>query len=46
MEMEKPLHVNIDGEPIEGIHFEFQCCPKALSVVLGDAASRQSNYVR
>ena len=46
MEMEKPLHVNLDGEPIKGTHFEFQCCPKALSVVLGDAASRQSNYVR
>ena len=46
MEMEKPLHVNLDGEPIKGTHFEFQCCPEALSVVLGDAASRQSNHVR
>ena len=46
IETGKPLHVNLDGEPIKGTHFEFQCCPEALSVVLGDAASRQSNYVR
>jgi len=41
IETVKPLHVNLDGEPIEGTHFEFRCCPKAVSVVLGDAASRQ-----
>ena len=35
IEMENPLHVNLDGEPIKGTHFEFRCCPEALSVVLG-----------
>jgi len=33
IETGKPLHVNLDGEPIKGTHFEFQCCPEALSVV-------------
>jgi lipid kinase YegS len=37
IETDKPLHVNLDGEPIKGTHFEFRCIPKALSVVLGDA---------
>jgi diacylglycerol kinase family enzyme len=41
IETEKPLHVNLDGEPIHGTHFEFRCCSEALSVVLGDAAARQ-----
>jgi lipid kinase YegS len=41
IETGKPLHVNLDGEPIKGTHFEFRCCPEALSVVLGDTASRQ-----
>ena len=41
IETKRPLHVNLDGEPINGSHFDFQCCPKALSVVLGNAASRQ-----
>ena len=39
IEMEKPLHVNLDGEPIKGTHFEFRCIPEALSVVLGAAAA-------
>jgi lipid kinase YegS len=40
LETGKPLHVNLDGEPIKGTHFEFQCCPEALSMVLGGAAAR------
>jgi lipid kinase YegS len=38
IETEKPLHVNLDGEPIIGDRFEFKCCPKALAVVLGDTS--------
>ena len=41
IETEKPLHVNLDGEPIKGTHFEFRCIPEALSVVRGGAAARQ-----
>ena len=41
IEMGKPLHVNLDGEPIKGTHFEFRCCPEALSVVRGVVAARQ-----
>jgi YegS/Rv2252/BmrU family lipid kinase len=41
IETGKPLHLNLDGEPIKGTHFEFQCCPEALSVVLGGAAAKQ-----
>jgi lipid kinase YegS len=41
IETGKPLHVNLDGEPIKGTHFEFQCRPEALSVVRGVAAARQ-----
>ena len=41
IETGKPLHVNLDGEPIKGTHFEFRCCPEALSVVLGGAAAKQ-----
>ncbi len=41
IETVNPLHVNLDGEPVKGTHFEFRCCPEALSVVLGSAASRQ-----
>ena len=41
IETGKPLHVNLDGEPIKGTHFEFRCCPKALSVVLGGTAAKQ-----
>jgi lipid kinase YegS len=37
IEMEKSLHVNLDGEPIKGTHFEFRCIPEALSVVRGGA---------
>jgi lipid kinase YegS len=40
IETGKPLHVNLDGEPISGTHFEFRCCPEALSVVRG-ATARQ-----
>lgn len=40
IETGKPLHVNLDGEPIKGTHFEFRCIPEALSVVLGGAAAR------
>ncbi len=36
IESEKPLHVNLDGEPYVGDRFEFRCCPKALSVILGN----------
>lgn len=36
---EKPLHVNLDGEPFVGDRFEFKACPKALSVVLGDTTA-------
>jgi diacylglycerol kinase family enzyme len=41
IETGKPLHVNLDGEPIKGTHFEFRCCPEALSMVRGGAAARQ-----
>jgi lipid kinase YegS len=41
IETEKPLHVNLDGEPIKGTHFEFRCIPEALSLVRGGAAARQ-----
>jgi lipid kinase YegS len=41
IETGKPLHLNLDGEPISGTHFEFRCCPEALSVVRGGAAARQ-----
>ena len=41
IETGKPLHVNLDGEPIKGTHFEFQCYPEALSVVRRVAAARQ-----
>ena len=41
IETGKPLHVNLDGEPIQGNHFKFRCCPEALSVVLGVAGARQ-----
>ena len=41
IETGKPLHVNLDGEPTKGTHFEFRCCPEALSVVRGVAAARQ-----
>jgi lipid kinase YegS len=43
IEAGKRLHVNLDGEPIEGSHFEFQCIPKALSVVQGRVDARQSD---
>lgn len=36
IEMDQPLHVNLDGEPVKGTHFEFECVPEALSVVVGD----------
>jgi len=41
IETGKPLHVNLDGEPIKGTHFEFRCIPEVLSVVLGGAAARR-----
>ena len=40
IETVKPLHVNLDGEPIKGTHFEFRCIPEALSVVRGGASAR------
>jgi lipid kinase YegS len=36
IETRDPLHLNLDGEPMRGSHFEFRCCPQALHVVLGD----------
>jgi len=39
IETKRPLHVNLDGEPVKGSHFDFKCCPKALSVVLRDTTS-------
>jgi lipid kinase YegS len=41
IETRKPLHVNLDGEPVKGTHFEFRCIPKALSVVGGCIAAGQ-----
>ena len=38
IESKKSLHVNLDGEPVQGVSFDFHCCPKALSVVLGKTA--------
>ncbi len=39
IESKKPLHVNLDGEPVKGISFDFHCCPRALAVVLSEAAA-------
>ena len=39
IETDRPLHVNLDGEPIQNRRFEFRACPKALSVVLGTASA-------
>jgi len=39
IESKKPLHVNLDGEPVQGLSFDFRCCPGALSVVLGEAGA-------
>jgi lipid kinase YegS len=39
IETGKPVHVNLDGEPIQGSRFEFRCVPEALSVVRGGAAA-------
>ena len=41
IETGKPLHVNLDGEPIKGTHFDFRCCPGTLSVVLGGTAAKR-----
>ena len=41
IETKKPLHMNLDGEPIKGTHFEFRCIREALSVVRGGTAARQ-----
>ena len=43
IETGKPLHVNLDGEPIKGTHFEFRCCPEALSFVDIKAATCQKS---
>jgi lipid kinase YegS len=39
IETDRPLHVNLDGEPIQSRRLEFRACPKALSVVLGTASA-------
>ncbi len=39
IEADKPLHVNLDGEPYVDRRFEFSIRPKALNVVLGDVLS-------
>ena len=40
IESKRPLHVNLDGEPVKGMSFDFHCCPRALSVVLNEVAAR------
>ena len=35
IEADRPLHMNIDGEPLVAQNFSFKSHPKALGVVLG-----------
>ena len=37
-ESDRPLHMNLDGEPMLESRFEFKTHPRALEVVLGDRA--------
>ena len=37
IESDRPLHMNLDGEPVVEKRFEFKTHPCALSVVLGSA---------
>ena len=39
LEADRPLHMNLDGEPMVDRRFAFKTHPQALHVVLGDAAS-------
>ncbi len=39
IESDKPLHMNLDGEPCVGDRFEFKTHPRALGVVLADAST-------
>ena len=39
IESKKSLHVNLDGEPVQGVSFDFHCCPGALPVVLGESGA-------
>ena len=39
IESKKPMHVNLDGEPVQGVSFDFHCCPGALPVVLGESGA-------
>lgn len=36
IESDRPLHMNLDGEPMVDQHFKFKVHPGALNVVLGD----------
>jgi lipid kinase YegS len=38
IESDRPLHMNLDGEPLVERRFEFKTHPRALSVVLGSAS--------
>ena len=35
IESERPLHVNLDGEPFEGTRFDFDVHPQSISIALG-----------
>lgn len=41
IESDRPLHMNLDGEPIIDTRFEFDTVKHGLSVVLGDKVGRQ-----
>ena len=38
IEADRPLHINLDGEPVIATRFDFDILPKSLPVVLGSAA--------
>ena len=38
IEADRPLHMNLDGDPLVESRFEFKTHPHALSVVLGSAS--------
>ena len=38
IETDRPLHMNLDGEPVVDTRFDFATHPGALRVVLGDKA--------
>ena len=45
MESDRPLHMNLDGEPVVESRFEFKTHPRGLSVVLGRRAAKPGRAV-